>query len=53
VIDANTASSPIIGRLVATGLNDELTSEACAVIDGTDGRAHRVRLAADRVALHA
>jgi type IV secretory pathway VirD2 relaxase len=44
VIDANTASSPIIGRLVATGLNDELTGEAYAVIDGTDGRAHHVRL---------
>ena len=44
VIDANTASSPIIGRLVATGLHDELTGEAYAVIDGTDGRAHHVRL---------
>jgi type IV secretory pathway VirD2 relaxase len=44
VIDANTASSPVIGRLVATGLHDELTCEACAVIDGTDGRAHHVRL---------
>jgi hypothetical protein len=37
-------SSPIIGRLVGTGLHDELTGEAYAVIDGTDGRAHHVRL---------
>jgi hypothetical protein len=44
VIDADTASSPIIGRLVGTGLHDELTGEAYAVIDGTDGRAHHVRL---------
>jgi hypothetical protein len=44
VIDADTASSPIIGRLVATGLHNELTGETYAVIDGTDGRAHHVRL---------
>jgi type IV secretory pathway VirD2 relaxase len=43
VID-NTASSPVIGRLVATGLHNELTGEAYAVIDATDGRAHHVRL---------
>ncbi|GAA0738501.1 DUF3363 domain-containing protein [Sphingobium sp. SA2] len=35
--------SPIIGRLVDKGLHDELTGEAYAVIDGTDGRAHHVR----------
>jgi hypothetical protein len=33
VIDNRTAPSPIIGRLVATGLHDELTGEAYAVID--------------------
>jgi type IV secretory pathway VirD2 relaxase len=43
VIESGAASSPIIGRLVATGLHDELTGEAYAVIDGTDGRAHHVR----------
>jgi Protein of unknown function (DUF3363) len=43
VIDSATSSSPIIGRLVATGLHDELTGEAFAVIDGIDGRAHHVR----------
>jgi hypothetical protein len=34
---------PIIGRLVAKGLHDELTGEAYAVIDAVDGRAHHVR----------
>jgi type IV secretory pathway VirD2 relaxase len=43
VIGTGSAASPIIGRLVATGLHDELTGEAYAVIDGTDGRAHHVR----------
>jgi type IV secretory pathway VirD2 relaxase len=37
--------SPVIGRLVARGLDDELTGTAYAVIDGTDGRAHHIRLA--------
>jgi type IV secretory pathway VirD2 relaxase len=44
VIDSGAARSPIIGRLVDTGLHDELTGEAYVVIDGTDGRAHHVRL---------
>ncbi|MGB3901130.1 MAG: DUF3363 domain-containing protein [Mesorhizobium sp.] len=43
-IDAGKDGSPIIGRLVDKGLHDELTGEAYAVIDGTDGRAHHVRL---------
>src|SRR5215471_12066290 len=43
VIDTGRPASPIIGRLVDKGLHDELTGEAYAVIDGTDGRAHYVR----------
>src|SRR5271165_5647873 len=43
VIDTGSATSPTIGRLVDKGLHDELTGEAYAVIDGTDGRAHHVR----------
>jgi Protein of unknown function (DUF3363) len=39
-----TASSPIIGRLVATGLHDELTGQAYAVIGGDAGRAYHRRL---------
>lgn len=41
--DGADARSPIIGRLVEKGLHNELTGEAYAVIDGTDGRAHHVR----------
>jgi len=35
---------PIAGRLMDKGLHDELTGTAYAVIDGTDGRTHHVRL---------
>ncbi|MBP6030961.1 MAG: DUF3363 domain-containing protein [Sphingobium sp.] len=35
---------PIVGRLLDKGLHDELTGAAYAVIDGTDGRTHHVRL---------
>ncbi len=42
VVDGG-SGSPITGRLVDKGLHDELTGEAYAVIDGTDGRAHHVR----------
>ncbi|MCC0027244.1 type VI secretion protein [Pseudooceanicola lipolyticus] len=34
---------PIVGRLVEKGLHNELTGEAYAVVDSTDGRAHHVR----------
>jgi type IV secretory pathway VirD2 relaxase len=53
VIDTDTASSPIIGRLVDKGLHDELTGEAYAVIDGADGRAHHVRFQGIEVFEHA
>jgi type IV secretory pathway VirD2 relaxase len=39
-----TAEKPIVGRLIAKGLHDELTGTAYVVIDGTDGRTHHVRL---------
>jgi type IV secretory pathway VirD2 relaxase len=45
VLDDRDRPAPIIGRLVARGLDDELNGTAYAVIDGTDGRAHHVRLA--------
>jgi hypothetical protein len=35
---------PVIGRLAARGLDDELKGTAYAVVDGTDGRAHHLRL---------
>jgi type IV secretory pathway VirD2 relaxase len=43
VIESGQPTSEIIGRLVDRGLHDELTGEAYALIDGTDGRAHHVR----------
>jgi type IV secretory pathway VirD2 relaxase len=44
-LDDGDAARPIVGRLVARGLDDELKGTAYAVIDGLDGRAHHVRLA--------
>src|SRR5260370_34471973 len=52
-IDTDPASSPIIGRLVDKGLHDELTGQAYAVIDGTDGRAHHVRFQGVEAFAHA
>jgi hypothetical protein len=43
VIEGGQSTSQIIGRLIDRGLHDELTGEAYALIDGTDGRAHHVR----------
>jgi type IV secretory pathway VirD2 relaxase len=43
VIEGTNPTAPIVGRLVDRGLHDELTGEAYAVIDGTDGRLHHVR----------
>jgi type IV secretory pathway VirD2 relaxase len=35
---------PVIGRLVARGLDDELKGSAFAVVDGIDGRVHHLKL---------
>jgi type IV secretory pathway VirD2 relaxase len=43
VIDGGGSGPPVIGRLIDRGLHNELTGEAYAVIDGTDGRAHHAR----------
>lgn len=53
VIDGSNAVSRVVGRLVDKGLHDELTGEAYAVIDGTDGRAHHVRFAGVEALEHA
>jgi hypothetical protein len=53
VIDTDPPSSSIIGRLVETGLHDELTGQAYAVVDGTDGRAHHVRFRGIEAFVHA
>ncbi len=44
-VDGEDPKRPIVGRLLARGLDDELKGTAYAVIDGVDGRAHHVRLA--------
>jgi hypothetical protein len=36
-------TSPVIGRLVARGLHDELKGSAFAVVEGVDGRTHHVQ----------
>ena len=48
VLDGETRGDPIIGRLLARGLDDELKGSAFAVIDGIDGRAHHLRLDGSR-----
>jgi len=44
VLHGEAEPAPVIGRLVARGLDDELKGSAFVVIDGTDGRAHHIRL---------
>ena len=44
VLTSETATIPVIGRLVARGLDDELKGTAYAVVDGIDGRTHHVKL---------
>lgn len=44
VLAGEELAEPVVGRLVARGLDDELKGTAYAVIDGVDGRTHHVRL---------
>jgi type IV secretory pathway VirD2 relaxase len=44
VLYGETEPTPVIGRLVARGLDDELSGSAYVVIDGVDGRAHHIPL---------
>ena len=44
VIAGEDAERPVIGKLVARGLDDELKGTAYAIVDGVDGRAHHLRL---------
>ncbi|WP_434733088.1 relaxase/mobilization nuclease and DUF3363 domain-containing protein [Rhizobium sp. YTUHZ044] len=43
VLTGDAHSSPIIGRLVERGHDDELEGSAFAVVDGVDGRVHHIR----------
>jgi type IV secretory pathway VirD2 relaxase len=42
VLDASQSNTPIVGRLLARGLDDELKGTAYLIVDGTDGRTHHV-----------
>jgi type IV secretory pathway VirD2 relaxase len=44
IFDPRTANRPIVGRVVAKGLADELQDRTYVIIDGVDGRAHYVAL---------
>jgi hypothetical protein len=41
-IHADEAADPILGRLVERGLHDKFKGTAYVIVDGVDGRAHRV-----------
>lgn len=43
-LEGETHGEPVIGRLIARGLDDELRGNAFAVVDGIDGRVHHIRL---------
>ena len=40
---SDTPSDPVLGRLVARGLDDELKGSAYAIVEGIDGRTHHLR----------
>ena len=44
VLEGESHGEPIIGRLMARGLDDELRGTAFAVVDGIDGRVHHLKL---------
>jgi type IV secretory pathway VirD2 relaxase len=45
VLASESLDEPIVGRLLARGLDDELKGTAYAVVDCVDGRTHHIRLA--------
>ena len=45
VLAGESIDDPVIGRLVDRGLDDELKGTAYAVVDGTGGRTHHIKLA--------
>jgi Protein of unknown function (DUF3363) len=44
VLAGESLDDPVIGRLIARGLDNELEGSAYAVVDGLDGRTHHLRL---------
>jgi type IV secretory pathway VirD2 relaxase len=43
-LEGESHGEPVIGRLIARGLDDELRGSAFAVVDGIDGRVHHLKL---------
>jgi hypothetical protein len=43
-LEGEAHGEPVIGRLIAHGLDDELRGTAFAVVDGIDGRVHHLKL---------
>jgi type IV secretory pathway VirD2 relaxase len=43
-LEGEAHGDPVIGRLMARGLDDELRGTAFAVVDGIDGRVHHLKL---------
>ncbi|WP_024512004.1 DUF3363 domain-containing protein [Bradyrhizobium sp. ARR65] len=43
-LEGESHGEPVIGRLVARGLDDELKGTAFAIVDGIDGRLHHLKL---------
>lgn len=42
-IHGDSATEPVLGKLVERGLHDELQGSAYAIVDGADGRTHHLR----------
>jgi hypothetical protein len=47
VLDGASSSAPVVGRIVDKGLADELYDRGYLIVDGIDGRAHYIPLAAN------
>jgi type IV secretory pathway VirD2 relaxase len=45
-LEGESHGEPVVGRLMARGLDDELRGTAFAVVDGVDGRVHHLKLPA-------
>ena len=45
-LEGESHGEPIVGRLMARGLDDELRGTAFAIVDGVDGRVHHLKLPA-------
>ena len=43
-LHGDAVAEPVLGRLVARGLHDELKGSAYAIVEGVDGRTHHLRL---------